>query len=419
MGRRGDSCCIDRRMITKQSRAVESRSFFDWHTDWREIAEQCIREKRFSITTVCLNYHENPQWYPSEQRWKDRIEETVVYLLSKGANKYNARIDIINEPTKHIRTNDVPDPDRYLQLEHWAHDQIKGRLIMGAGCDELIYSSWQDRVASKMKGEVYVIHIQASCDTKEKTTYFVNTAKNRAIKYNKLIDCNEGNYADVSTSNGFELMKFQAEESERIGCPNYLNVFNDLWREAFKSGTTQWDKLCFKIDGNFRNKTTEKYYKEWTGLMDSKAPVPNIPIPEEEAMKLEQFYYWRKVAYNRDPDKYGVKFIQEAMNNHMTQKLDAEDFFLQDAFEAYNEKYTYTHSPEYDPDRTAITLEEGEQFLKVDGDYGEKTAAVVEEYQRFKNIDDDGIVGPITFDNIMDENYKTFTKVQLDWARNS
>jgi peptidoglycan hydrolase-like protein with peptidoglycan-binding domain len=409
MGRRGDSCCLDRRMITKQSRAVEGRSFFDWHTEWREIAEQCMREKRFSITTVCLNYHENPQWYPSEQRWKDRIEETVVYLLNKGANKYNARIDIINEPTKQIRTNDIPDPDKYLQLEHWAHEQIRGRLVMGAGCDELIYSSWQDRVVSGMKGEVYVIHIQASCNTKEKTTYFVNTAKSRAVQYGKLIDCNEGNYADVSTSKGFELMKFQAEEAERIGCPNYLNVFNDLWREAFKSETSQWDKLCFKINGNFRNSTTEKYYKEWTGLMDSKAPVPNIIIEEDDGMKLEQFYYWRKANYTRDEGRYGVKFIQSAMNN----EIAGGNISLADAYEHYNEKY------DADDERSLLTLREGEKDLSVDGAFGERTGAVVEEYQRYKKIVVDGIVGPVTFDNVMDENYKTFTKVQLDWGRNA
>jgi hypothetical protein len=329
MGRRGDSCCLDRRMITKQSRAVEGRSFFDWHTEWREIAEQCIREKRFSITTVCLNYHENPQWYPSEQRWKDRIEETVVYLLNKGANKYNARIDIINEPTKHIRTNDIPDPDKYLQLEHWAHEQIRDRLIMGAGCDELIYSSWQDRVASRMKGEVYVIHIQASCNTKEKTTYFVNTAKSRAVQYGKLIDCNEGNYADVSTSKGFELMKFQAEEAERIGCPNYLNVFNDLWREAFKSETSQWDKLCFKINGNFRNSTTEKYYKEWIGLMDSKAPVPNIKEIVRDGMIIKTIGH----KANDVKSGYGVELLHQLLiEKGYTEEDDIENMFEYDDF---------------------------------------------------------------------------------------
>ena len=330
MIRIGDSAILKKIQMTPQARGAESRRYWDWPTEWLEIAEKCIKEKKFSITTVCLNYFEADKFIPTEIQWRTYIEGTVKVLLAKGANLYNSRLDIINEPTKHVRnSNNHPDVDKYIWLEHIAVDQVRGRLEIGFGCDELVYDGWQSNVVSRCKGNTYVIHIQASCDTKAKTTNFVNIAKNRAVTYKKILDCNEGNYKNVSQASGFDLMKFQMQEAERVGCANYYNVFNDLVRSAYKGDTSQWDFLAFKIDGNFRNDDAERHYNEWTGLMDSKAPVPNI-IEVEEDMKLDDLYYQGRPEekYVRDPDKRGVKFFRACFglsdSNVFDNALDAK-----------------------------------------------------------------------------------------------
>lgn len=351
-------------MITPQARAVESRRYWDVDTEWLEIADQCIREKKFSVTTVCLTYSSKDKFYPTEIQWRNWIEDTVRKLLAKGANWNNSRIDIINEPTKHVRTNDVPDVENYLKLEHWAHNQIKGRLPMGSGCDELIYGGWQDAVASRGKAEWYVIHIQASCDSKSKTDNFVNIAHNRAVSARKKMTCNEGNYKNVSSSSGFALMKYQAEVAERHGCPEYLNVFNDLRRSAFPKDTGHWDFLCFKIDGHFRNSDAERHYNEWVGLMDSEAPIPNIEeiILEDDCMNLE--------------------LLQKGSKNNQVQ-------WLQEILEM---EYEYPNSGGYD------------------GIFGPLTESQVKEYQIDKGITVDGKVGKQTTFELINEAGQHYTK---------
>ena len=56
MIRIGDSAILKVSQITPQAKGVESRRYFDWETEWLQIADRCIKEKRFSVTTVSLNY---------------------------------------------------------------------------------------------------------------------------------------------------------------------------------------------------------------------------------------------------------------------------------------------------------------------------------------------------------------------------
>jgi len=128
---------------------------------------------------------------------------------------------------------------------------------------------------------------------------------------------------------------------------------------------------------------------------------------EDDAMKLEKFYYWKKVTYDRDPNHYGDKFIQLAMNA----EIESGSFDLEQAYEEYNVRYGGEQG------HSILIPREGETLLAVDGAFGERTSAVVECFQNYKQIGIDGIVGPITFDNLMDEHYKLFTKVQLEWSR--
>ncbi len=360
----GDSACLSRAMITPQSRAVESRRYWDFNTEWLEIADQCIWQKKFSITTICLNYFQKDKFIPTEIQWRNKVEDTVKKLLTKGANLNNSRVDIINEPTKHVRdANNHPDVNKYIWLEHIAVDQIRGRLLTGFGCDELIYDGWQSNVVSRCRGKVYVIHIQASCDTKAKTTMYVARAKNRSITYGKILDCNEGNYKNVSSSSGFSLMKFQAEEAERNGCANYCNVFNNLVRSAFKGPTTNWDFLAFKIDGVFRNDDAERHYNEWTGLMESKAPVPNLPIivEDEEDMKLDVL----KVGSKGNQ----VLWLQEILS----------------------EEYGYPNDGGFD------------------GIYGAKTAEQVKAYQEDMGLETDGVIGKFSTFELIEKSGEHFT----------
>jgi peptidoglycan hydrolase-like protein with peptidoglycan-binding domain len=368
MIRMGDSGITKVSQITPEARAVEGRRFMDWETEWIGIADKCIKENKYSITTVCLNYDPKPTFIPNETQWRNYIEETVIILLSRGLNKNNGRIDLINEPTKYCRTNDVPDVEVYLKLEHWAVDQVNGRLMVGSGCDELLYDSFQDNIARRGKAPVYVIHIQASCDTEDRTTMYVVRAKHRADIYGKILDCNEGNYKNVSTSSGYNLMKFQMLEAERNGCACYLNVFNGLVKSGYKGSTSQWDFLCFKIDGQFRSSAAQNNYNKWVGLMNSKAPIPNIVV-EDDDMKLDKLY-------RTGSRGIGVKFIQMVVNIEM----------------------------EIDPP------------LVEDGIWGAKTEDAVKAYQIERDLAVDGIVGSITMKSMISDYPEIWDEIEYEYA---
>src|SRR4030042_3572151 len=279
----GDSCCKSIKMITPQSRVVEARRFLIYPTEWYGISVKCIAEKKFLILTLCIGRNDKLEYMPSESQWRNFIEDSVLSLISVGGNRVNSRIDIVNEPTKYCTK------EQYTWLVNIAHSQIAGRLKMGAGCEELNFTEFYQYLSSHGNFEVLVIHIQGACSDEQKTSYYTNIAKNLAVSYKREIDCNEACYSNVATSDGFSKLKVQLKYAEKIGCSNFCNVFNDLDRTAFSQDTSKWDFLCFKINGKLRSGASANY-NEWIGLMNSKAPVPNIvplPIIIGDDMKLK------------------------------------------------------------------------------------------------------------------------------------
>jgi len=267
----GDSCCLSLDMITPQARVVETRRFYNHPSQWYEIAKKCIAEKKFIIVTPCIA-HIDFEGVPNETVWRGTIEDTVIKLLALGANKYNSRIDIINEPMKFV---DIPT---YVKLINTAYSQVNKRLPVGAGNEEFITAmakgDMYNYICQNANFDVLVVHIQGSCDTPANTKKWCEWAYNLSQRYKKPIDCNEAFYADIATSKGWTLLQSQLYWAEKIGCPNFCNVFNNLDKKAFNHNTDKWNFLAFKINGMLRS----NYWQQWKELMNEKAPVPNIPI---------------------------------------------------------------------------------------------------------------------------------------------
>lgn len=268
MIRIGDSDVQSLAMITPQSKVVETRRFLRWATQWEEISKKCIAEKKFLILTPSIGYDGKVEYYPGEQEWRGIIEDSIQALLSYGGNLLNCRIDIINETIRYCKDN-----QRATNYINWAYSQARGRIKIGAGCDELVYRDYYNYICTHANFDVLVIHIQSACDTEQKTRDNVSFAKNLANQKGIPLDCNEAGWKDVKTLSGHQFLIKQMQIAEEYGCANFCNVFNDLDRKAFNEDTKSWDFLCYKINGVLRS----PYFGEWTGLMEGKAPVPNIP----------------------------------------------------------------------------------------------------------------------------------------------
>jgi len=368
----GSSCELKK----PAGKVTETRRFIGSWSNWKEVSQKCIDNKIYLILTICINRNDKSGHYPTDTEWINMVEDTCRYLKSIGMNRNNGYVSIVNEPMKFCTK------EQYGHLLDIAYLIIhRYGFLVGAGNEQFtmamvcgdMYSYILEHHRNSF--DILDIHLQGDCELDELCREKADWFKFMADGYGKSLDCTEAFYGDIATDRGYGSLKNQRYHAERVGIPNFCSVFYDLWESAFPASMQKflkgWHKLCFKINGIFRNKATEKNWYKWMKIIDEKAPVPNIPI-EEEDMKLEKYYYRLKVTYNRDKTKAGIKFIQ-----------------------------------------TVIEVEP-------DGKWGDATDNALETYQITNGLAPDKIVGPLTFREMMKTNPNSYIDLQYflavgDW----
>lgn len=291
-----DSCALSIAMVT--GKGAETRVLTDNSTKWKEVSKYCIDNKLYLIVTPCVNDGYNKANIPSDENWKKLIHDTCKYLQSIGAKDYNCKISLINEPTKWFRDSG----GGVVRLAHFinlAYPIIKEfKLRVGAGnmefYDAAVLGDWYRYICVNAHFDDLDIHIQASCDTEEKIKKYTDYGKGLCDLYIKNPDCTEAFYGKIATSTGWNLINRQLYHAERIGCPNFANVFNNLDTSVFPilvdpKVLARWSELAFNINGVEKS----KYWTQWKDLMGSKAPVPNIKeeiIMYKRPEQLQLFY---------------------------------------------------------------------------------------------------------------------------------
>lgn len=356
----GASCALSLNMVTPECKVVETRRFIDLASGWYEISKKCIAEKKYLIVTLCIDKNGVLPYMPSESQWTNFVEGTVLQLQSIGANKYNCRIDIINEPMKYI------SKEKYAEYVNLAYFQINKRLPMGAGCDELVYTDMYQYISSHALFNTLVIHIQGACDSELKTINYTNFALNLATSYKRNIDCNEANYFSIDTDSGYKGLLMNLKYAEKIGCANFPMVFINLDKSAFSVNTDRWERLSFFVNGNQHS----PYWNDFKSKIESKAPIPNLPIIEEDDMKLDEIY-------KEGSKGIGVQFIQMVLNRDLA----------------------------LDP------------ALKVDGWWGVKTDGAVLDYQLKYGLSQyGGAIGPNTMQSMIKSYPDIWDNIQYKWS---
>jgi len=351
----GSSCVMSLSMAL--GKVVETRRFYDGFSGWQEVAQNAIKNKQYLIVTPC-NHNDKTVKYLNNTQWVNFIDDTCKYLISIGANKYNARISLINEPMKYISR------EKYADLINLAYPIVKSYgLLCGAGNEEFVTAQARDNmyqyILTNCQFDILDIHIQGSCNSKADTDKWIAEVKSWINYWQKPVDCTEAFYGDIRTQAGYDLLCYQLKKADEIKCPNFCNVFNNLDKSAFpyQDSTDQWHKLCFKINGDIRS----VYWVLWMDEIAGSGPEPNIIIEEDDDMKLEVL----KVGSKGNQ----VQWLQEI--------LEIE--------------YGYEN--------------EGER----DGIFGPKTEAQVKAYQQAQGITVDGIVGKQTTAELINMAIDTFT----------
>lgn len=359
MIRIGDSWDIVPENVDEDFFVHEVRRHWYPKPEWDYIGavKKCLDTGGYLIFNQCLGYNKTmpyPEYWPSENEWRQRTEENMSLLKNLGANKNNTMLTLVNEPTKYLRTgygrNGVTD---LIWLTNIMHDQIAGRFDLGSGnmefYDAMVLGDWYRYLCRDGQFEYLLIHIQNSCDTEEHTKEYTDYAYGLAQQYGKKLSCSEATHTgwDVSGSD-YSKVLMQLKHAERIGCQDFcvicLNLdTNSALQELDLTGS--WQNPCFKVNGLDRS---NGHYADLKRIANEKKPIPNIiPIEEDDDMKL----------VNLKPGLKGgqVRWIQEILMLEY----------------GYENNFT-------DP---------------FDGKYGNATRDQIKAYQIANGLDPDGVVG--------------------------
>jgi hypothetical protein len=206
----------------------------------------CIDNKIFLIVNIDT-YLTGGRWQPTNQQLRDFTIATKNQLKNIGANKLNCRFTFDNESDEYLAENF----ESYFNYVRVIHDALNGEFDLGAGNFRTARIDWYNTLASKYNQgyyEVLDIHFQDGMN--DETSIMSIANKFSAIKTGfgiKRMAVTEGNnFYNVSTQRGHDLLKFQINIAENIGCEDFCFAFTN-WTSNSEEGH---EGLTYCVNGN-------------------------------------------------------------------------------------------------------------------------------------------------------------------------
>ncbi|MHB8276346.1 MAG: peptidoglycan-binding domain-containing protein [Candidatus Humimicrobiaceae bacterium] len=246
------------------------------HKYFWEDTQFCIINGIYLIVNID-SYITGGRWRPSNQQLRDFIISTKTRLKGMGATKANCRVTTDNESEEYEGFNDYTNWVRVI------HDALAGQFDLGAGNFGTNKKDWYEQLASLYSTncyEVFDVHYQNGLDDNGDITLFSNWILFLKNKYQfKRIAITEGNnFYNTSTQAGHNLLKFQIQEAERIGCEAFCFVFVN-WMH---NGEETDEDMSY----NWNYNPVSSYWGDMLNFIKSKKP---IIIPEVLDMIELQF----------------------------------------------------------------------------------------------------------------------------------
>ena len=256
--------------LTADVTVAENRYYPGREYDFWQVADFCLKNNIYQIINLDIDHSFNF----TEHQWRVRVEQLISDLEQHGFDKSKGYFTVINEPMKYV------DLATYANVINITHDQLRGRYKLGAGNEEydlaMSKGNMYEYICQHSNFEVLDVHIQSSCATPQAIEDKCNWFKSVADRYGKQIDCNESNWSDVATLDGFNIHKAQLYKAKEIGCPNFCMVFIAL------NGVSKYKWLSFIYNGVARS----PYWGEYLQIINAEKQQDEIPIEELEDMKL-------------------------------------------------------------------------------------------------------------------------------------
>ena len=234
----------------------------------------CIDNKIFLIVNIDT-YLTGGRWLPTSQALRNFVIATKNQLKSIGATKSNCRFTWDNESLEYCGF------DYYYSCLAVIHDALNGEFDLGAGNFRTSQIPAYNTLGSKYgqgNYEVFDVHYQDGMDDEGSITAIAN--KFLAIKRGwgiKRMAVTEGNnFWNVSTQRGHDLVKYQINTAEYMGCEDFCFPFVN-WTSNSEEGH---GNLTYCVDNNILS----PFWQDMKNLILAKKP---IIIEEIDDMKLQ------------------------------------------------------------------------------------------------------------------------------------
>lgn len=276
-----------------------------------------------------------------------RLTAEIICNLYSFEEKY---LPVFNEPYKWLDRHEV---GMYTRATNQGIGPMRTELPIVAGNDEY------DLAAAKGNGYHYLlVHFSQDFDyigdqplssIMNDAYWKIKAQADLAKQYSKPIMATEaGSWEHRYTSGtGHERNKRIILECKKNGyeaCNIVLIDSNDSYFPRL--GYRGWDKYYTRIVSLPQIRAGLTYFEDFINFVKEHGEREK---QEDRDMRLEKYYYKDKVTFTRDPNKAGVRFIQDCLN------------------------------------------------LKTDSIFGPLTEEAVKNYQEVSGLAVDGIVGPVTF----------------------
>uniref|UniRef100_A0A6H1ZE06 Putative peptidoglycan binding protein n=1 Tax=viral metagenome TaxID=1070528 RepID=A0A6H1ZE06_9ZZZZ len=301
----------------------------------------CITNKIYLIVNIDT-FLTGSRWLPTSQALRDFVIATKNQLKSIGATKTNCRFTWDNE------SNEYCGFDYYWSCLAVIHDALGSEFDLGAGNFHTTRIDWYNSLGNKYSQgyyEVLDVHFQDGMDNESNIDFIAG--KFKAIKDGfgiKRIAVTEGNnFWNVSTQRGHDLVKYQINTAENIGCEDFCFPFVN-WTS---NNVERHKNLTYCIDGNPIKDSNDNVLPFWQDMLNLILAKKPIITEELDDMKLQIL----KIGVNSNQ----VLWLQEILK-----------------------------------------LEYGFANPLLDGRFGSMTDKQVKEYQTANNLLVDGKVGKAT-----------------------
>ena len=184
---------------------------------WQD-SKYCIDNGIYLIVNIDT-YLTGGRWQPTNEQLRQFVIDTKTRLLSLGANKSNTRFTVDNE------SNEYCDFEYYMNMVRVVHDALNGDFYLGAGNFHSTKKDWYEALAMQYIGghyEILDVHLQDGLDDTYGIANYCAWLANLKNTYKLRIAVTEGNnFYNVSTEKGHNLLKYQINKADEIGCEQF------------------------------------------------------------------------------------------------------------------------------------------------------------------------------------------------------